>query len=113
MKFNSLPIKYTYILCSIASMIIVYWISNNESIGEAMRPDPYSMGKAYYVLLISAGLLSSMIVVLLTQWSTSFNLKLKIWVYANLITVVVMILVLLLAALLYAIGMSTGHWNFG
>jgi hypothetical protein len=113
MKFNNLPIKYTYILCAFAIMIAVYLISNNEEIGEAMRPDPYSMGKAYYVLLISAGLLSSMIVVLLTQWSTSFNVKIKIWVYANLITVVIMIIVLLLAALLYAIGMSTGHWAFG
>ncbi len=113
MKFKCLSLKFTYTLCVIASLISVYIITENEDIGEAMRPDEYSMGTAYYVVLISVGLMSSAFVVLLFQWPESIQVKLRIWVKAVLITAGIILAGGLLFAIIFGIAMSGGHWAFG
>lgn len=113
MKFKSLSVKFTYTLCVIASLISVYFITENENIGEAMRPDEYSMGMAYYVLLFSAGILSSAFFVILTKWTEPIKLKFKIWIKAILITAGIILVGGFLFAIIFGIAMSSGHWAFG
>ncbi len=108
-----MPLKITYLLSTSVSISTVYLLSENVEFGEALRPDEYSMGTLYYVLLFLAAIVSSALVVMFTQYSKPIETKFRVWLKANFISIIVIILGVLGFALLYGIAMSTSHWSFG
>jgi antibiotic biosynthesis monooxygenase (ABM) superfamily enzyme len=105
-----------YLLYGIATPLIVIGLTNTrlfEDMGEAVRPDDYSMGTLYYLVLFGVLLLLNAVFVLLTKKFPPFKEFLVTFSMTVVVSLVGYLFIYLVAGLIFFGSMMSGHWNFG